>query len=220
MNPNLISFSVSAALNTWASHPSAHTLIANEKRELQRIANMGNNALSDLSTNEAHYIYYMFFHRIKTREDILWFQDRVGDMPAVFDAKEIPLEHSFADGMYTRKMSVKQGTVLVGKIHKKDYFVNVLKGRLWLVNEFGSRDIIAPCSFTARAGVKNIGYFLEDTVWLDVHSVASTNIKDAEQEMFASSYQELDEYNNILNCEFNDDSHELSDGSLLCLADT
>lgn len=132
-----------------------------------------------------------------TRKELLEIQETIESWPDSLGEDPFPLFHSFADGMYTREMHVPALHFVVGKIHKNPYFVNVMKGRLFVISEFGCRELTAPCSFAAQAGVKHIGLTMEDTVWSDVHKVDSTTVKEAEEEIFAVSYEDLDEYNNV-----------------------
>lgn len=151
-----------------------------------------------LSAEDLMMVHRKIFSEIKTREDILDFEAEIKAMETSFDECPYPLFHTFADGMYTREIHFNKGDLIVGAIHKNDYFVNVLKGRIWVVSEFGPKEIIAPASFTAKAGVKHIGFTLEDTVWSDTHKVNSTTVEEAEKEIFADSYDELDRHNGII----------------------
>jgi len=154
--------------------------------------------LDDISPELSYGIRQLFFHETKTREDVLRLEEEIKDLPTAFEGNPYPLFHSFADGMYTREIHFNKGDFIVGAIHKNEYFVNVVKGRIWVVSEFGAKEIVAPCSFKAKAGVKHIGFTLEDTVWIDTHKVSTEDIKEAEKEIFCDSYEELDEYNGVI----------------------
>ena len=143
-------------------------------------------------------LYDIFFHKVKTREDVLDLEDQIKKMPTAYNKCPYRMFHSFANGMYTRDIHIDKGDLAVGAIHRSDYFVNVLKGHLWVVSEFGSREIIAPYSFIAKAGVKHIVFTLEDTVWTDTHKTSMTTIKEAEKEIFVDSYEELDRLNRVM----------------------
>jgi len=156
------------------------------------------NALDKLPVETACEIHSLFFHQVKTRKDVLDFERLIKALPDAFDECPYPLFHSFADGMYTREIHFNAGDLIVGAIHKNDYFVNVPKGRIWVVSEFGAKEIKAPAQFTAKAGVKHIGFTLEDTVWIDTHRTDKTNVEDAEKEIFVDSYETLDRENGIL----------------------
>lgn len=147
--------------------------------------------------NDASLVISQIFNNITTREGLLDLAEFVGNMPSNLGEDPFPLFHSFADGMYKREIHIPKDHIVVGKIHRNEYFVNVLKGHLWCVSEFGVKNLIAPCSFKAPKGVKHIVYTLEDTVWSDTSKTDKTNVKEAEKELFAESYEEL-EYKNVI----------------------
>jgi len=158
-----------------------------------------------LTAEDLRMMRSRFFGEVCTRDDVLSFESEIKAMSTAFDECPYPLFHTFADGMYTREIHFNKGDLIVGAIHKNEYFVNVLKGRIWVVSEFGAKEICAPASFTAKAGVKHIGFTLEDTVWTDTHRVESDNIADAEKEIFAESYDDLDNHNKVVYSKMCDD---------------
>jgi len=143
-------------------------------------------------------MHHLFFEKIKTRQDVVEFSEFVENHPMNLGKDPFPLFHRFAGGMYTREMHVPKGAVIVGAIHKNPYHINVVKGKIWVVNEFGAKEIEAPCSFTAKAGVKNIGYVLEDLVWIDTSRTDKETVEEAEKDILVDSYEELDNYMNIV----------------------
>ena len=151
-----------------------------------------------ISDEEKSVMHDIVFNQIKTRDDIIKFGEYVENHPLNLGKDPFPLFHRFAGGMYTREMHVPKGHVLIGAIHKNPYHINVVKGKIWVVNEFGSKEITAPCSFTAVAGVKNIGYVVEDLVWIDTSRTDKTTVEEAEKDILAESYDELDEFQNII----------------------
>lgn len=185
-----------AALVLWPYHSSATS------KELSKLISDKSCALSAMSVKSAASLYNHFFRYEKSRKDILGFQQKLMEQPWCTTDCPHEIFHSFADGMYKREMHIKAGHIIIGEIHRNEYFVNVSKGRIWLTSEFYNKELIAPCSFTAPAGTKHIGYTLEDTVWTDTHKVTSTDISQAEKEIFVSSYEELDKGNKIINAEY------------------
>ena len=159
-------------------------------------------SLCNLNHRNTVSLYKAFFEKGKTRNDILSLEKRIISQEWCEDESPHEIFHSFADGMYKREMHIKAGHIIVGAIHRNDYFISVTKGRVWLTSEFYNKELIAPCSFVAPAGVKHIGYHLEDTVWTDTHKVSSANIEEAEKEIFVGSYEEFDDMNNVINGEF------------------
>lgn len=162
---------------------------------------MTNKLTIETTTDELSVIENLFFCTVKTRKDILELAYYVENQPENLGEDPFPLFHSFANGMYTRHVHIPKDHIVVGKIHKDEYFINVLKGKLWCVSEFGAQELIAPCSFTAPAGVKHIVYTLEDSVWSDTSKTDKTNVEEAELDIFVDSYEELDKLNHVVEYE-------------------
>lgn len=133
---------------------------------------------------------------IPNRETLMTMHNIVDGWPDKFD--ELPLFETLEDGLYTRELHMPKATIIVGKIHKYPYYASVLKGKCLILSEFYNKTIEAPHSFTLPAGVKHIVFNLEDTVWSDVHTGTWGSIEEASEEIFASSYEELDEHLNII----------------------
>ena len=79
-------------------------------------------------------------------------------------------KHFFAPGMYLRELTVPAGMLIVGKIHKHEHFLLVLKGRAAVISEFGRMTVEAGHISNSPAGVKRIVLALEDTQFVTVHA--------------------------------------------------
>jgi hypothetical protein len=118
--------------------------------------------------------------------------------PDIFigNSDELPLSHSFSDGIYTREIFIKKGLFAIGKIHKTDHTFFLMKGKLLLCTEEGAKEIEAPFYGTSSAGTKRFVLALEDTIFVNVHP-NPTNIQEIEklEDMFVvSSYEEYKNY--------------------------
>ena len=112
------------------------------------------------------------------------------------DSDLCPLKHHFADGVYAREIFIPKGTVVVGKIHKDDHHVFLMKGTLDLVTEDGATQVKAPCHFISKAGAKRAAYAVTDIVWITIHA-NNTNTKSLEKlekEIIAKDFKEFDKY--------------------------
>ena len=103
-----------------------------------------------------------------------------------------PLEHKFADGIYVRKISCPAGQLLVTEIHKKDNAFFVMTGKLTIMSEEGEATIEAPYYGITKAGTKRIIYIHEHCIFITVHPTKTKNVKDAEEELIAKNYKELE----------------------------
>lgn len=116
--------------------------------------------------------------------------------PIVPDNDLTSTKSIFVEGVYVREMTVKQGSVILGAIHKHEHVSFLTKGHLTVVSEEGKSDHVAPCTIVAGAGVKRIAYANEDSVWCNVHGNPSNtrDLKELEQEIIVASYEEYENY--------------------------
>lgn len=116
--------------------------------------------------------------------------------PIVVDSELTSTESIFVKGVYVREMTVKQGCVIVGAIHKHDHISFLMSGHLTVVSETGMSEHVAPCRMVASAGIKRMAYAHEDSVWCNVHGNPSNteDLKELEKETIVVSYEEYEEY--------------------------
>lgn len=109
------------------------------------------------------------------RDSILKLEEAMREMPQV----ELPTDHHFADGMYARVLHLAKDTLIVGKVHKREHFFIVAKGRLQVgkdVLEAGSLVVSSP-------GTKRAGLALEDCVCINVHRTKKRNLDKIEKQL-------------------------------------
>lgn len=105
---------------------------------------------------------------------------------------ELPVEHIFAAGMYTRKLFIKKGTFLIGKIHRKECVNIVAQGDISVLTESGSMRVKAGYTVVSPAGIQKVGYAHEDTIFINVFLTNETDIEKIENEVACESYEALD----------------------------
>ena len=91
---------------------------------------------------------------IPTREEI----DRLQSEMSVMPQAELETEHYFSGGMYCRKLTRPAGTLIVGKVHKKDHFFLCAKGEIIAWSEGGMRHLYAGDIICSKPGTKK-GHF-------------------------------------------------------------
>jgi quercetin dioxygenase-like cupin family protein len=101
---------------------------------------------------------------------------------------DCPIRHHFAPGMYAREMTIPAGTVVTGAVHKTEHLIAVSMGRLRIVTEDGTREVVAGDTVTCKAGMKNAFVALEDSRWTNFIPNPE-NITDTDKlvEMFTES---------------------------------
>lgn len=91
--------------------------------------------------------------------------------------------HYFADGMYLRTVFRKAGTVIVGKVHKKEHFFIVLQGEMTIWTEAGMKRVSAPFIWVSKPGTKRVTLAHTDATAMTVHQVSSKDIEEIEREL-------------------------------------
>jgi hypothetical protein len=96
---------------------------------------------------------------------------------------ELQTNHYFADGMYAREIFRPAGCLIVGKVHKKEHFYIVTKGRIAVTTDEGVREISAPAVIVSKPGTKRAVLAIEDSVCMTVHRTENTDIDVIEAEL-------------------------------------
>ena len=118
------------------------------------------------------------------------------DKPIVNDNDKIPINHFFMDGVYIRKMTMHQGYVVIGAIHKHRHMCFLLKGHLSVASSAGVREYIAPCYIISEPGEKRVLYAHKESHWYNTHKNPSNteSVDELEKQIVAVSYDEYKKY--------------------------
>lgn len=126
--------------------------------------------------------------RDAARQAIVGLEERMFELPQV----QIPVEHLFSEGLYSRRMFVPKGVMWTGKIHKKGHICILLSGDMTIISAEQSQRYTAPAVFQSYPGVKRAGYAHEDSVFMTVHATTETDIAKIEAELIAADFPEAD----------------------------
>lgn len=118
------------------------------------------------------------------RDKVYALERAVWTLPPV----DCPVRHYFAPGLYAREMSIPAGTVVTGAVHKTENLIVVSLGRLRIVTDTGTREVVAGETITCPAGMKNAVRAMEDSRWTNFLP-NPTNETDADRlaELFTES---------------------------------
>jgi quercetin dioxygenase-like cupin family protein len=131
---------------------------------------------------------------VPTREEILRLQDEMAKMPQA----ELKTEHYFSQGMYCRKVFRKAGTIIVGKVHKKDHFFMCAQGQIIAWSEKGMVTLNAGDVLCSKAGTKRVTMAVTDAIGITVHKTNKTDLDKIEKELIEPDELALyDSSNNI-----------------------
>ena len=118
------------------------------------------------------------------------------DKPIVSDNDQIPIDNFFMDGVYIRKMTMYQGYIVIGAIHKHRHMCFLLEGHLSVASSSGVKEYIAPSQIISDPGEKRILYAHEDSYWYNTHKNPDNieDVQELEKQIVALSYEEYKKY--------------------------
>lgn len=98
-----------------------------------------------------------------------------------FKEIECPLHHAFAPGVYLRTIKMPAGAVIVGAEHRTEHFNIVHRGRAEVMIDGIIEEIVAPCVFVSKPGIRKVLYIKEDMEWSTVHATDLTDPEEIER---------------------------------------
>lgn len=112
------------------------------------------------------------------------------------NSETFPLKHTFSDGIYIREMTMQQGGLVIGKVHKFDHTWFLLKGELEVATEEGINYYLAPCYVVAPKGTKRVIHALEDSIFVNIHPNPNnvTDIDTLEETYICDSFKDYEKY--------------------------
>jgi len=93
---------------------------------------------------------------------------------------ELTPVHYFADGIYGRELTIPAGLVVVGKIHRHEHLINLLKGEATIYTDEGMVRIKAPHTWVSKPGTKRALYTHKECSFMAYH-LNPTNSRDVEE---------------------------------------
>lgn len=129
-----------------------------------------------------------------TLEQINRLQGEMSKLPQ----QELPTEHYFSGGMYCRKLWRPAGTLIVGKVHKKDHFFVCAVGEIIAWSEKGMVTLKAGDIIESKAGTKRVTLAVQDSIGVTFHVTDKTDIEEVEAELIEPDDLALfDAYNKL-----------------------
>ena len=113
-------------------------------------------------------------------EKILALQDAVCNLPPV---ENMVTDHYFSGGMYCRKVWRPAGTIIVGKVHKKDHFFMCVSGEIIAWTENGMRTLKAGDIVESKAGTKRATLALTDAIGVTFHVTDKRDFDELEADL-------------------------------------
>jgi hypothetical protein len=135
---------------------------------------------------------------VPTIEQIEKLQSEMVKMPQA----ELETEHYFSGGMYCRKLTRTAGTLIVGKVHKKDHFFLCAKGEIIAWTENGMKKLVAGDIIESKQGTKRVTLALTDAIGITCHKTDKTDLDEIEAELIEPEEMALFDSANKLKAEF------------------
>lgn len=111
---------------------------------------------------------YPIIKKSPTSQDIRAFQEILFSFPQI----DLDVRNHHSEGQYVREMRIPKGAYVIGKEHKTRHLNILTTGHMIVWSVHGRLDLSAangPVIYESPAGVKKVGYALEDSVWLTLH---------------------------------------------------
>ena len=152
---------------------------------------MGNNSKFPITINN---MSELAINHIPTKDEILRLQSEMVKMPQA----ELQTEHYFSGGMYCRKLIRPAGTLIVGKVHKKDHFFLCAKGQIIAWSEKGMVTLNEGDVICSKAGTKRVTLAVTDAIGITFHRTNKTDLDKIEKELIEPDETALfDAYNKL-----------------------
>ncbi|MGE5623009.1 MAG: hypothetical protein ACM3WS_07640 [Bacillota bacterium] len=129
-----------------------------------------------------------------TREQIKRLEAEMRKLPQI----ELQTDHYFADGMYARVVARPAGTVIVGKVHRKEHFYIVTKGSVQVTSDEGVKTLTAGSVLVSKPGTKRAVVALEDSICMTVHRTDKTDLSEIEEQLIEPDQEALFDSRNKL----------------------
>lgn len=106
---------------------------------------------------------------------------------------ELPVTHTFGEGMYIRTLEIPKDCLIVGKRHRHKTMNMLTKGKMTIYDEHSSFTVEAPFIAEAEAFTKKAGYAHEDSIWVNIHLTDSKDLEEIEEQVIIpeEEYQSL-----------------------------
>lgn len=114
------------------------------------------------------------------------------------DPVDIPVRHYFSDGVYAREVTIPAGSIVTGKIHKRENLNILSKGEISVLVGDRIERLRAPVTIVSAPGTKRIAYTHTEVVWTTIHGTNERDLAKIEAEFIAQDEAEWLAYQRAL----------------------
>jgi hypothetical protein len=96
-------------------------------------------------------------------------------------------KHYFHGGMYCREVYRAAGVLVVGAVHRKEHFYEIVRGRVLVTDGTNEpQEFCAPALILSKPGTKRAVLSLEPTLCRTFHATNAKTVEEAEAELVES----------------------------------
>lgn len=131
----------------------------------------------------------------ENRERFEAFEQELFSLPQLETEDYSLVEYKIGD-LYARQITVKKGVCLTGRVYKRDHLEVMLSGDIViLAADGGTKRYTGHNVIEAKAGKRQAGFALEDTIWLTINVVPS----QVQENLDFTSVLSFEAYEDFLN---------------------
>ena len=131
------------------------------------------------------------------KEVLINLEKKIGDKMDEVEAKMVenndllvfPLIHRFTDGLYSRQIELKQGTLVTSKTHKVQHQFFLLSGSVLVWDNEGEAMLLqAPYVGITEVDTRRLVFVLEDCVFVTCHPNPTNELVDDIEKIIFEDY--------------------------------
>lgn len=117
--------------------------------------------------------------QVALQDSVMALKAEVLKLPQV----ELPTTHTFHGGMYCRQVWRPAGTVIIGKVHKKEHFYLVVEGTISVTTDDGVVTVTGPHLLCSTPGTSRAVYAETDALCMTIHRTDAVDVEAAEADL-------------------------------------
>ena len=117
--------------------------------------------------------------QVALQDSVMALKAEVLKLPQV----ELPTTHTFHGGMYCRQVWRPAGTVIIGKVHKREHFYMVVEGTISVTTDDGVATVTGPHLLCSMPGTQRAVYAETDALCMTIHRTDAVDVEAAEADL-------------------------------------
>ena len=116
----------------------------------------------------------------------------LNDVDGKYQPVDCPLEHTFTPGLYSRKIFMPAGTIVISEKHKTRHQYCILEGVVSVFIEGKGWEILqAGHTGITEAGTQRLLKIEDDCTWITYHATEFTTVEEVHEHIIEKTYNPL-----------------------------